>query len=381
MNGTAVLEDGHRPSLRSFSPIKLERDFIVNEGLPPGGEISPDVQSPGFTPQFSRQLSEDQPLAPTSVTKIGNYLLLEKLCTASASTVVTAHRAIHIASDEEFICKVFPLSKYRELLAPHWEAGIHDHINGISEIILGRTQAYVLFQRSYEDLHSYIRSRRRLREPEAASLFSQILSAIQHCHERGIILRDLKLRKFVFIDEQRTRLVLDGLEDACLLDDVDDDRLTDKHGCPAYVSPEILTAAASKASAGYCGKPADMWSLGVILYTMLFGQYPFHDSVASQLFGKIRRGQYIVPDCVSASARCLVRSLLRTEPLERLTVEVALKHPWFTQVRRGRPAATSFIATVNTHRGSNNNSSSSAAKEQLVPEWSETSSPLDEFLS
>lgn len=378
MNGTAVAEDGHRPSLRLLSPIKLG-EFIASEGLPPGGALSPDIKPPGFTPDLSQSPNSNQSTSETSVERIGNYLLFEKLCTASASTVVTAHRATNVITQEECVCKVFPLDKYKELVAPHWESGVHDHISGIKEIILGRTKAYVIFPRSHEDLHSYIRRKRRLRETEAASLFTQILSAIQHCHERGIILRDLKLRKFVFVDEQRTHLVLDGLEDACLLDDYDDDRLTDKHGCPAYVSPEILMAAASPASTGYCGKPADMWSVGVILYTMLFGQYPFHDTVASQLFGKIRRGHYVVPDSVSSTARCLVRNLLRTEPSERLTVEEASQHPWFTQVKRGR--GSSPLTSVNSLRGSSNTPKGST--EQLVPEWTESGSvaAVDEFLS
>lgn len=64
-------------------------------------------------------------------------------------------------------------------------------------------QAYIIFSRSHEDLHSYIRKKRRLKEPEAALLFAQIISAIKHCHRRGIVLRDLKLRKFVFADQQR----------------------------------------------------------------------------------------------------------------------------------------------------------------------------------
>lgn len=379
-----MFEDGHRPSLRLASPFKFG-DFIVSEGLPPGRALSPDVKPPGFTPQLIQSLNQNQSPPETSVEKIGNYLLLEKLCTASASSVVIAHRAVHIITQQEYVCKVFPLNKYRELLAPHWESGVHEHISGIVEIILGRTKAYVIFPRSHEDLHSYIRRKRRLRETEASALFMQILSAIQHCHERGIILRDLKLRKFVFIDEQRTRLVLDGLEDACLLDDCNDDRLTDKHGCPAYVSPEILTAAASPDSAGYCGKPADMWSIGVILYTMLFGQYPFHDTVASQLFGKIRRGHYVVPDSVSPTARCLVRNLLRTEPSERLTVEEASQHPWFTQVRRSRTAVSALAASsVNSLRGSNNNNitNNKSSAEQLVPEWVESGSvAAEEFLS
>lgn len=63
---------------------------------------------------------------------------------------------------------------------------------------------------------------------------------------------------------------MESLEDAVVLEDADDDWLHDKRGCPAYVSPEIL-----RAGHRYSGKAADMWSLGVILYTMLVGRLVF----------------------------------------------------------------------------------------------------------
>ena len=118
--------------------------------------------------------------------------------------------------------------------------------------------------------------------------------------------------------------MLEGLEDACVLDDDADDRLADKHGCPAYVSPEILHS-----SQFYSGKAADVWGLGVMLYTMLIGRYPFHDTEPSALFSKIRRGHFSIPDSTSSRAKCLIRCLLRREPELRLTAEQILGHPWF----------------------------------------------------
>ena len=60
---------------------------------------------------------------------------------------------------------------------------------------------------------------------------------------------------------------LESLEDAVVLEDYADDLLSDKHGCPAYVSPEIL-----RTNTRYSGRAADMWGLGVMLYTMLVGR-------------------------------------------------------------------------------------------------------------
>jgi len=55
----------------------------------------------------------------------------------------------------------------------------------------------------YGDLHTYLRVRRRIREGEAQRLFSQAVQVVELCHNAGLVLRDLKLRKFVFTDANR----------------------------------------------------------------------------------------------------------------------------------------------------------------------------------
>lgn len=119
--------------------------------------------------------------------------------------------------------------------------------------------------------------------------------------------------------------MLENLEDACVLPGPDDS-LEDKHGCPAYVGPEILSNKGS-----YSGKAADVWSLGVALYTLLVGCYPFQDTKPASLFSKIRRGHFVVPEGLSLKARCLIRCLLRKDPAERLTASDVLLHPWLAE--------------------------------------------------
>ncbi|KAK3864034.1 hypothetical protein Pmani_017753 [Petrolisthes manimaculis] len=133
-------------------------------------------------------------------------------------------------------------------------------------------------------------------------------------------------------------LELESLEDSVLVGD--EDYLEDKHGCPAYVAPEILT------SATYSGRAADMWGLGVMLYTMLVGRYPFHDSDTSSLFAKIRCGEFKVPEWVSSRARHLITALLRRDPARRLPAEDVLCHPWLTRPPRDHPARDPTDHTV-----------------------------------
>lgn len=256
----------------------------------------------------------------------GKYLLLDELEGSSL------HRCLDINSQEELVCKVVSREPSgQSLLAAHYRVDGHPRINPIQEVVVGQKNVYLMFPPCHGDMHCYVRTRRRLREPNARHLFRQIVSAVHEAHCKGIVLRDLKLRKFVFTDESRTEVKLESLEDAVILDDYSDDLLSDKHGCPAYVSPEIL-----RSNTQYSGRAADMWGLGVMLYTMLVGRYPFHGAEHSGLFAKIRRGQFSLPDSLSSRAKCLIKSLLRKEPSERISTEDVLVHPWLVGSHRER---------------------------------------------
>ncbi|XP_054430139.1 tribbles homolog 3 [Pteronotus mesoamericanus] len=235
-----------------------------------------------------------------------------------------AYRALHCPTGTEYTCQVYPVREASAVLEPYWRLPPHRHVARPVEVLADTRHIYAFFPRPHGDLHSLVR-RGRLPEPEAAGFFRQMAAAVAHCHQHGLVLRDLKLRRFVFTDCERSKLVLENLEDACVLTGPDD-TLWDKHACPAYVGPEILSSRAS-----YSGKAADVWSLGVALFTMLAGHYPFQDSEPALLFSKIRRGTYALPQGLSAPARCLVHCLLRREPAERLMASGILLHPWLQE--------------------------------------------------
>lgn len=248
------------------------------------------------------------------------YLILDQL---EASAL---HMCIDINSHLQYVCKVVSRDTSSPLLGAHHILDCQPHINSLHEVLIGDKFVYLVFPPSYGDLHSYVRQCKRLRESEAKRFFRQMAETVRACHQSGVVLRDLKLRKFVFADPYRTELKLETLEDAVVLEDTGDDCLQDKRGCPAYVSPEIL-----RSHARYSGRAADIWSLGVILYTMLVGRYPFNDTEHASLFAKISRGHFLIPECLSSRAKCLIRSLLRRNPGERLSADDVLLHPWLTR--------------------------------------------------
>ena len=180
-------------------------------------------------------------------------------------------------------------------------------------------KAYLFKGMSFGDLHNYLKQHKHLSEIQAVPLFRQIVEMVQDVHSKGIVLRDLKLKKFVFVDIHKTMLRLQSLEDSYQ----GTDQLTDRHGCPAYVCPEMLQPGP------YSGRAADMWSLGVILYTLLVGHYPFFDTNPQDLFSKIQTGYYYIPEFISPLARSLIASLLCYDPFRRLSAETTLEHPWF----------------------------------------------------
>lgn len=96
----------------------------------------------------------------------------------------------------------------------------------------------------------------------------------------------------------------------------------------------------------------------IVLITLFsrLTRYPFNDSEHASLFAKISRGIYVVPDCLSSKARCIIRALLRRDPDERITSEDVLYHPWLKQ-------DDEYREVINTK------SNPSSSDDQCVPEW------------
>lgn len=107
-----------------------------------------------------------------------------------------------------------------------------------------------------------------LSEPDAATYFQQLTSAIAYCHSRGIVHRDLKLENLLLDKSNNLKLVDFGFARTV---QTNNELSHTFCGSNAYASPEILK------SIPYDPKLSDCWAIGIILYAMVFGQLPFDD--------------------------------------------------------------------------------------------------------
>lgn len=162
----------------------------------------------------------------------------------------------------------------------------------------------------------------RLKEDAARKYFQQLIAGVDFCHSRGVYHRDLKPENLL-LDESGNLKVSDFGLSALFESKRQDGLLHTTCGTPAYVAPEIIY------KRGYDGEKADMWSCGVILFVLLAGYLPFHDSNLTEMYKKICRGEFKYPHWFSSDVKKLLSRILDPNPFSRITVSKLMENPWF----------------------------------------------------
>ncbi|CAA7398236.1 unnamed protein product [Spirodela intermedia] len=162
----------------------------------------------------------------------------------------------------------------------------------------------------------------RLKEEVVHKFFRQLISAVDFCHSRGVYHRDLKPENLL-LDENGNLKVSDFGLSALAESKRQDGLLHTTCGTPAYVAPEVIQRI------GYDGAMADVWSCGVILFVLLSGYLPFHDSNLMEMYRKIRRAEFKFPSWFPSDVRRLLSKILDPDPASRISTVRIMESSWF----------------------------------------------------
>lgn len=198
----------------------------------------------------------------------------------------------------------------------------HPFIVQLYEVLATKTKIYFVVEYCKGgELFNKV-AKGKLKEEVARKYFQQLISAIDFCHSRGVYHRDLKPENLL-LDENGNLKVSDFGLSALAESKRQDGLLHTTCGTPAYVAPEVINRK------GYDGAKADIWSCGVVLYVLLAGYLPFHDTNLMELYRKIGKGEFKCPNWFPSDARRLLAKILDPDPSTRITTAKIMESSWY----------------------------------------------------
>lgn len=201
----------------------------------------------------------------------------------------------------------------------------HPNVVGFEHFFEDNENVYILLEMcTNQTMSELLRRRKRLTELEVQCYMQQLILAMKYLHAHRVIHRDLKLGNLFLSDKMEIKIGDFGLATKL---EFDGERKRTICGTPNYIAPEVLDG---KSGHSY---EVDIWSIGVILYTLLVGKPPFETSDVKTTYRRIRMNAYSFPDSVTLSepAKSLITRILILEPQRRPNLDDLLAHEFFHQ--------------------------------------------------
>lgn len=259
-------------------------------------------------------------------TLIGKYKFIRRIGKGSFSVV---NLVKSIQDKSLHACKVVSRNVLADLgIFPRFEQEVrlmqslqHPNIIKLEEVIYEQDYIYLIMEYcSNGDLFQRIIDFGPYIDPTLRSIFRSIVEGISYMHKHNIAHRDLKPENILLDSNMNPKIA-----DFGLCHETNEMKLlTTPCGSPFYAPPEIISNKA------YDGKRSDVWSLGVVLYTMATGALPWTEINQSKLFLQIQSADFSIPTELTPPVQQLLLQMLSQNPKDRPTIDQILSNPWLS---------------------------------------------------
>ncbi|XP_052873115.1 serine/threonine-protein kinase par-1 [Anopheles cruzii] len=254
---------------------------------------------------------------------IGKYKLLKTIGKGNFAKVKLAK---HVPTNKEVAIKIIDKTQLNpsSLQKLYREVRImkmldHPNIVKLFQVIETEKTLYLVMEyASGGEVFDYLVAHGKMKEKEARAKFRQIVSAVQYCHQKRIIHRDLKAENLLLDSEMNIKIADFGFSNEF----TPGSKLDTFCGSPPYAAPELFQGRK------YDGPEVDVWSLGVILYTLVSGSLPFDGATLKELRERVLRGKYRIPFYMSTDCEVLLKKFLVLNPSKRASLETIMKDKW-----------------------------------------------------
>mmetsp|Transcript_2489 Transcript_2489/g.4283 ORF Transcript_2489/g.4283 Transcript_2489/m.4283 type:complete len:366 (+) Transcript_2489:134-1231(+) len=275
------------------------------------------------------QKESGKPVAVKAVVKEESHL--------AGKSVLLLHKEVDIMRmlNHPNICKLLEM--------------FEDHL--IFYFVLEICEGGTLFERLETDIV--------LEETDGAVIARQMFSAVAHLHDKNILHRDLRPENWLFStfsQESPVKLINFGLAEMC----DNQTALSQPCGTLHYVAPEVLR--------GKYGRPSDAWTLGVLVFLMLYGSYPFDGDSVSLVLRAILSAEPDWSDscyALSNDVKDLLKQMLVKDPDERINIVAAYNHGW---IKKSAPRKSEIEKAQRPSQKERNSQRMSKSVSGVLPE-------------
>ncbi|VUZ38679.1 unnamed protein product [Hymenolepis diminuta] len=264
------------------------------------------------------------PVSQVTRRNVGKYKLVR---TIGKGNFAKVKLAIHMATGVEVAIKIIKKQNLDWTVNDRLKREVnilqklnHPNIVRLLEII--ENDEVICLVQEYAnggEIFDYLVAHGKMDEKEARAKFRQLVSAIDYCHSKNIVHRDLKAENILLDSELNVKVADFGLANTF----VPDQKLTTFCGSPPYAAPELFLGIR------YHGPGVDVWSMGVLLFTLVVGHLPFDATDLRELRTKILTVRYnLGKNEVSSDLLALLKKMLVLDPRDRYSLRAIMNDRW-----------------------------------------------------